>query len=226
MKKLVTAACALVAASAFAVESANTVGFIDKVADADVYTPVTVMLAGIGVNTLPIEDIVFDGIALDDSLQIFGNDGNVATELFKSRSGWEDQDGEDAGDWVFQPGDSFWISPANGEDVTATFVGEVKTTALTVTAAADVYTPFGNGTPAPVAIEDMEFDGIALDDSLQIFGNDGNVATELFKSRSGWEDQDGEDAGDWVFQPGDSFWISPANGEDVTVTIPAAIAAN
>ena len=52
-------------------------------------------------------------------------------------------------------------------------------------------------------------------------GNDGDVATELFKAKNGWEDDDGEDASDWVFQPGDSFWITPA--DDITVTIPAAI---
>ena len=214
---------ALIAGLAMAVDSANIVGFIDKTAEADVYTPVAVMFGDVGVNTLAIDSIVFDGIAKYDSLQIFGNDGNVATELFKTKNGWEDQDDEDASGYVFQLGDSFWITPANGEDVTATFPGEVKSTALTITATADVYTPFGNGTPASVAITDIVFDGIAKYDSLQIFGNDGNVATELFKTKNGWEDQDDEDASDYVFQPGEAFWICPANGEDVTVTIPAAL---
>ena len=205
------------------VTSANTVGYIDKTATADVYTPVAVMFAGVGVNTLPIEDIVFDGIARYDSLQIFGNDGNVATELTMMKNGWQDDNGDDASDWLFQPGDSFWINPANGDNITVTFPGEVKTTALSITATADVYTPFGNGTPAPVSISDIEFDGIARYDSLQIFGNDGNVATELTMMKNGWQDDNGDDASDWIFQPGDAFWINPANGDAITVTIPSAL---
>ncbi len=226
MKKIALAALALVAATGIAlaaVTSANTVGFVTVTAEADVYTPVAVMFADVGQNTLSIDSIVFEGIARDDSLQIFGNDGNVATEIFRTKNGWEDQDGEDAGEWVFQPGDSFWVTPANGDDIVVKFPGEVKATDLTIIAPADVYTPFGNGTPKAVSIADITFDGIARDDSLQIFGNDGNVATELFRTKSGWEDQDGEDASDYIFQPGEAFWISPANGDDVTVTIPAAL---
>ena len=100
-----------------AVESANTVGFIDKVADADVYTPVAVMFGDVGVNTLAIDSIVFDGIARGDSLQIFGNDGNVATELIKTKNGWNDDNDDDASDWVFQPGDAFWINACHGVDI-------------------------------------------------------------------------------------------------------------
>ena len=225
MKKLVTSAMALIAGLVLAdgtgVQSANTVGFVSIDAESEVYTPVAVMFGDVGQNTLSIGNIVFDGIYRNDSLQIFGDDGNVATELVYGRDGWQDDEGEDATDWVFQPGDSFWVSPNRG-DITVTFPGEVKNTALTVTAEAEVYTPFGNGTPAPVCIADITFDGIYRNDSLQIFGNDGNVATELVYGRDGWQDDEGEDATDWVFQPGDAFWISPNRG-DVVVTIPAAL---
>lgn len=222
-KWLVSITGMAVAAGAMAVDSANIVGYIDKEAEADVYTPVTVMMAGIGGSSLPISSITFDGIQRFDSLQIFGNDGNVATELTMMRNGWEDDNGDDASDWAFEPGDSFWVNPANGENISVRFAGEVSDEDLTIVAPADVYTPFGNGTAKPVAIEDVTFDGIARFDSLQIFGNDGNVETELTMMRNGWEDDNGDDASDWVFQPGDSFWINPVNGDDITVTFPAAI---
>ena len=110
---------ALIAGLAMAqVQSANTVGFVDIETAADAYTPVTVMLTDVGVNTLSIDSIVVDGMARNSSIQIFNSDGVVETELFY-RSGWKDDEGEDASDVVFQPGDSFWVSPVR-TDVTIT----------------------------------------------------------------------------------------------------------
>ena len=44
----------------------------------------------------------------------------------------------------------------------------------------------------------------------------------MYNREGTWEDDDGNDASDWVFQPGDSFWIAP-NRDDVEVTVPAAL---
>ena len=191
-----------------AVESTNIVGYIDKEAEANVYTPVSVMLDDIGYNTLAITSIVFDGVSRGDTIQIFGNDGNVATEISYGRSGWDDED------YVFLSGDSFWFLPS--DSVSITFPGQVDFCNLVIEAEGNVYTPMGNGTAAPVAITAIEFDGISRGDTIQIFDNAGNVETEIAYGREGWDD------GDYVFQPGDAFWLLPS--DDVTVTFPGPTA--
>ena len=214
-------ACALATASAFAVESANTVGFIDIEAEAETYVPVSVMFTDVGMNTLSLANLVFANLARNSSLQIFNAQGSVETELVNSREGWVDDNGDDASGQVFQLGDSFWISAVR-TDATVTFAGEVSTNNLTVTATAEEYTPFGNGTPAPVALADITFEGLARNSSLQIFNAEGSVETELVNSRDGWVDDNGDDASAYVFQPGDAFWICPVR-TDATMTIPAAL---
>ena len=202
MKKLVTAACALVAGLALAdgVQSTNVVGYVAISAEGDAFTPVSVMFTDVGQNTLALDNIVFDGIYRYSTLQIFGSDGDLQTTLMYNREGtwedddregtWEDDDGNDATDWVFQPGDSFWIAP-NRDDVMVYFPGEVKTEALVVTAPGDEFTPFGNGTPAAVSLSDITFDGIYRYSTLQIFGSDGDLQTTLMYNREGtWEDDD------------------------------------
>ena len=56
--KLVTAACALVAASAFAVESANTVGYTTQAIAADTYYMIGVQFETVGGGTVAFDDLI------------------------------------------------------------------------------------------------------------------------------------------------------------------------
>ena len=82
MKKLVTAACALVAGLALAdggVTSANTVGFLTKAAGQG-YNYVTPPFVDVGYNTYMLGGIVLEGDDVEefgDNLQIFDSEGNL-----------------------------------------------------------------------------------------------------------------------------------------------------
>ena len=58
MKKLVTAACALVAASAFAVESANTVGYTTQAIAADTFYMIGVQFENVGGGTITFDNLI------------------------------------------------------------------------------------------------------------------------------------------------------------------------
>ncbi len=211
MKKIALAALALVAAGAAMAEvtSGNIVGYVDVAAAGGVYTPMSVMFGEVGINTLALTNITFTGIARGDTVQIFGNAGDVETTISMGRNGWNDP----GPTYLFQPGNSFWLRPKGA--VTVRFPGEVKQSPLVIQAAAGVYTPMGNGTAAPVALTNMTFEGIARGDTIQIFGNAGDVETTISMGRNGWNDP----GPTYVFQPGEEFWLRPKNA--VTVTFPA-----
>ena len=117
MKKIAVAALALVAAGAAMAEvtSGNIVGYVDIAATGGVYTPMSVMFGEVGINTLALTNITFTGIARYDEIQIFGNDGNVATTISMGRNNVWNAPGPT---YVFQPGDSFWLRPKNAVTVT------------------------------------------------------------------------------------------------------------
>ena len=96
MKKLVTAACALVAASAFAVESANTVGYLEQELDVDNDEYMLNLAAPFkNLNTVNgsyvFTDNVFDtAAAKNDKLYVFdGDEWDLSIYKYKgSGQGW------------------------------------------------------------------------------------------------------------------------------------------
>ena len=92
MKKLVTAACALVAASAFAVESANIVGYQDKplgVGESTWTCPTFSPIGGIS-NSFTLGDIVPNAnfAAFEDTIQFCDAGGNWEDQLTYVSAAW------------------------------------------------------------------------------------------------------------------------------------------
>lgn len=239
MKKLVTAFALCAAVSAMAVESANVVGYQTFTAGAG-YTALAPTFLKVGGAALTASDIKGD-FAEFDSLQIFDDAGNVATELFwlvsgsflpeESATGWYQSDfSTPAGDTVFTAGSAFWVNSASGASVTV--AGQVNASSVVVNAGAG-YTPTGNAMPKATTAGALQFTGLEEFDSLQIFDDAGNVATELFwlvsgsflpeESATGWYQSDfSTPAGSTVLAAGSAFWINSAGG-GVTMTIPSPL---
>lgn len=234
MKKLVTAFALCAAVSAMAVESANVVGYQNFTAVAG-YTPLAPTFIAVGGTVSITAGDVKGDFAEFDSLQIFGDDGNVSSELFwlvqdsaaPGATGWYDGDFNDASTTVLAAGSAFWVNSAAG--ATVTIAGQVNSASLVVNAGAG-YTPTGNAMPIATTAGALQFTGLAEFDSLQIFGNDGNVATELFwlvqdsaaPGTTGWYDGDFNDASTTALAAGAAFWINSAGG-GVTMTIPSPL---
>ncbi len=129
MKKLVTAACALVAASAFAVQSANIVGYATKAAGQG-YNYVTPSFVDVGYNTYMLGGITLEGDDVEefgDNLQIFDEGGNTAMQFLWLGGAWVDADnyldGDDPNEYAFNPGDGVIVDIQNDGDVTITVTG-------------------------------------------------------------------------------------------------------
>jgi len=234
MKKLVTAFALCAAISALAAESDNVVGYQTFSAVAG-YTPLAPTFITVnGTASITAGDVTGDFTEFD-SLQIFGNDGNVSTELLwlvngssaPGATGWYDGDLNDASATVLAAGSAFWVNSSAG--ATITIAGEVNASSLVVNAGAG-YTPTGNAMPVATTAGALQFTGLGEFDSLQIFGNDGNVSTELLwlvngssaPGATGWYDGDLNDASSTALAAGAAFWINSALGS-VTMTIPSPL---
>ena len=109
MKKLVTAACALVAASAFAVESANIVGYQSDASEAG-FNWVALDFATIGQNSGTLGAISLDpesAVGYADNIQILGAKGNTLATYF-----WVNEDDEVEVDGV----DGYYVGWVNTSD--------------------------------------------------------------------------------------------------------------
>ncbi len=172
MKKLVTAACALVAASAFAVESANTVGYTTKSISADTFYLCGIQFeeVGNGTGAVSLNDLVsMSGIATSvyddmesDAAQIQVREGNgynlyyYISDAYDSEghtvTGWADSNGDLAEDGI-NIGKGFWFKvPAAAINGTAslTLNGQVSGNASGVVSfAANTFVLAAN--PFPVA---------------------------------------------------------------------------
>ena len=193
MKKLMIAAAASIAAvGAFAVESANVVGYNNTAARANLnwYTP---CFRSIGVNTIDINDIQLnDGeigaVGYGDSMQIVGPLGNPSEaylfwQAFMDPTAtattpyWGDAEGNPV-NVTFDEGDGIAID--NAAEMTFNIVGsgQVSTNAVRFAARSNLN---WTGNPFPVAIninaiqlDDGEIGAVGYGDSMQIVGPLGN----------------------------------------------------
>ena len=237
MKKLVTLFTLAIAMVASAdVASQNIVGYQTFTAAAG-YTPLAPTFISVGgTASITAADVKGD-FSEFDSLQIFDDAGNVATELFwlvdgsmgGSGTGWYQSDFSTlANDTVLLAGSAFWVNSAAG--ATITIAGQVNKEAVIINAGVG-YTATGNAKPVETTVGALQFGGLSEFDSIQIFDDAGNVATEIFwlvdgsmgGSGTGWYQSDFSTlANDTVFSSGAAFWINSAAG-GVTMTIPSAL---
>jgi len=248
MKKLMIAAVASMAAvGAFAIESANVVGYNNTAARADLnwYAPV---FRSIGYNTTDIQDIdLSDGgagmVGWGDSMQIVGPLGNasenyaywdpsmdpagVATTCY-----W----GDDACNAVaisFDEGDGIAIDNANALTFDIVNAGQVATNDVSFAARADLN---WSGNPFPVVID---IQAISLDDggtgmvgwgdSMQIVGPLGNASENYAYWDPSMDPAGAATTCYWgndvcepvtrAFEPGEGFAVDNANGLDFNIKI-------
>ena len=135
MKKLVTAACALVAASAFAVESANTVGYTTATVPQNTYYMLGLQYENVGGGTMSVQEVTgtFQGVDYDDNgaflqtapnLQVWTPSGYEAYYYLNDAwsagnvysAGWADSWGVLA-DGSFPVGYGFWLKPTTAVTV-------------------------------------------------------------------------------------------------------------
>ena len=184
MKKLVTAACALVAGMAMAqVQSANTVGFTTKSISADTFYLCGIQFeeVGNGTGAIKLDDLIsMSGIVAcgyddmeSDAAQIQVRNGNTYTPYYyisdaydaegKEVTGWADGAG-DLAEGAINIGKGFWFkAPAAAISGTAslTLNGQVSGNASgTVTFAANTFVLAANPFPAAVDFADVTVSGI------------------------------------------------------------------
>jgi hypothetical protein len=135
MKKLVTLACALVAASAFAVESANTVGYTTQAIAADTYYMIGVQFETVGGGAITFDNLItMSGVLAyddgdDDCAEIQFFTGSGYNHYYYITDAWDANDeplNKDA--WAFDgyecegtsvpAGKSFWIKSNDAGSIT------------------------------------------------------------------------------------------------------------
>ena len=232
------------AASAFAVDSANVVGY----ASANVasyfnfYTP---QFFDVGFNTTSIQNInLFDGgtgvVGAGDSMQIVDPlGGPLAAYMYWNRAYfggtglyWSDETMADA-DVSFDQGDGFTIDNANSLEFAVRTSGDVPTNSMSFAAAA-FFNWTGNPFPVSISIQDVKLtDGgtgvVGAGDSMQIVDPlGGPLAAYMYWNRAYfggtgfyWSDETMADA-EVTFAPGQGFTIDNANGLtfDIAIDLP------
>ena len=230
------------AASAFAVESANIVGYASTNAapNLNFYAP---QFFDVGYNTTSIQNIKLDDggsgiVGMGDSMQIVGPLGSAAAVYFYWNRGyfggegffWSDDTMADV-NISFDAGDGFAVDNANSLSFATTVSGEVPTENVTFAATPNLNWT-GNAFPAPISIQDVQLDDggsgiVGMGDSMQIVGPLGSAAAVYFYWNRGyfggegffWSDDTMADAV-VTFAPGQGFAIDNANSLTFDITIP------
>ena len=234
MKKLMIAAVASMAAvGAFAVESANVVGYQQK----DTVTGFNFVIptfkavgGGAGVH---IQDIkIANATDWNDSIQVLDEGGStIATYVYVSAAesgfsadGWAAEDFSGLADVTFASGQSLLIDTADAAVIT--FSGQVSTTD-TVVETVPGFNFIGNNTPVAIDIQDIKITGATdWNDSIQVLDEGGStIATYVYVSAAesgfsadGWAAEDFSGLADVDFEPGLGILVDTA--DVATITIP------
>ena len=237
MKKLVTAACALVAGLSMAqVMSTNVVGYFDITDEnaAEGFNVICPTFTSVGYNTVTLSDIMLVGDDVEvrkDNLQIFDADGNAEYQYQWRAAGWYDVDEKEyVNDEVIDRAQGVIIDSFNG-GISIRSVGEVKSTAVAVENCVEGFNVVGNPLPVDVTLGDVTLVGDDVEvrkDNLQIFDADGNAAYQYQWRASGWYDVDEKAyVNEETFPAGQGAILDCFNGGDVafTIAVPAALSA-
>ena len=241
MKKLMFTAALAACGAAFAIESANVVGYQTKTTVpgfnflAPTFTPIN------GTGNVNIQDIKLDSTTAEswsDNLQILDEGGATvstygyatAEESGFDKDGWLDEEGNYAENITIPYGAGILIDSAN--DSSVTFSGQVSDTDSEIVSVAG-FNFTGNNTPVEIDIQDIKLDAATAEswsDNLQILDEGGaTIATDGFATaeesgfeKDGWLDGDGNYAENVKLAPGQGVLIDIAN-EGTIITIPAAM---
>ena len=230
------------AASAFAVESANVVGF-DTKTGVQQFNWIAPEFSDVGLTTIDIQNITLSGNAVDpnggDSLQILDADGVTQYSFSWSDPddtgtvSWFDEDAWAPAEYSIGNSDSVLIYCVNA-GVQIKMAGEVGRGTLVKTGVQQ-FNWVGNVSPVAIDVQDITLSGNAVDpnggDSLQILDADG-VTQYSFS----WSDPDDTGTVSWFDEdawapaeqsiPAGSGVLIYAVNANVTITLPQALAAN
>ncbi len=236
MKKLVTAACALVAASAFAVESANIVGYQQTTCIAGLNF-VAPDFTQVGANTVKVGDILVLGdsvTSMGDNLQIIDDNGDYLSGYTWSsggdmgaQDGWYNDDGEFANNETIARGLALLLS-CEEDDVVVQVSGEVNTNNVSLVCGAGLNS-VGNFFPAAIAVGNFVISGdsvTSMGDNLQIIDDNGDYLSGYTWSaggdmgaQDGWYDDDGNFAATDLIDPGLGMLLScEEDGVQLTIS--------
>ena len=190
----------------------------------------------VGGGEYPIDNLLLNNVPdCDANLQVVNADGSWGTMCFWFNAwgdlpaGWfADADGTIPANIQLKPGQSvFFYTKAIG--ASAQSAGQVPGV---ITLDLDTgYSMIGNGSPVPVAIDDILLENVAdCDANLQVVNPDGSWGTMCFwfnawgNLPAGWfADADGTIPAGITLQPGQSvFFYTKASG--AKVSIPSALA--
>ncbi len=180
MKKLVTLACALAAASAFAVESANTVGYTTQAIAADTFYMIGVQFENVGGGAITFDDLItMTGVQAyedgdDDCAQILVSEDVGYRYYYYITDAWDADDkplNKDA--WAYDGyectaadlqalGGGFWFkAPVAASGAKITVKGQVYTNATaTVSFPAGDYAIIANPFPVDTCFADVTTTGV------------------------------------------------------------------
>ena len=237
----------MAAVGAFAVESANIVGYNNTTARADLnwYAP---CFRSIGMNTTDINDIQLndDGAGLvgwGDNMQIVGPLGNASDAYFyydksvnpageEAGNFWGNDFGEPV-DVSFDEGDGIAIDNPNAYEFNIVGAGQVSTNQVSFAARADLNWS-GNPFPMTISINAIQLDDdgaglVGWGDNMQIVGPLGNASAAYFyydksvnpageEAGNFWGNDFGEPV-DVNLAPSAGFAIDNPNGYEFDIVI-------
>ena len=229
-----------VPARAQQVVSSNTVGYQKVTLAAQNYTLLAPMFSYVGGGEKAIPDIFeednfvsADTDAKADYIDLWEDGGYSRSYFFSSDAGDAWSSGDDGFDETtdeLEPGLGFWFYNRSTSDKTVTLAGEVPTTNITVTLAANNYTLLGNPFAAPLPIKSIvpvtgEFtasDTDAKADYIDLWEDGGYSRSYFFSSDAGdaWSSgDDGFEETEDTIPPGLGFWFF-RRGDEIKVTLP------
>ncbi len=231
------------AASAFAVQSANTVGYASPSAAAN-FNFFAPQFFDVGYNTTSIQNIQLDDgnagtVGWGDSMQIVGPFGNATAAYMywnpvnlgmTGACYWSDDTMAEV-DISFDQGDGFMIDNMNSLTFTVRTSGEVPTNGLSFAAASN-FNWTGNPFPQAINIQDVQLDdgnagSVGWGDSMQVVGPFGNATAAYMywnpvnlgmTGACYWSDDTMAEV-DVTFAPGQGFMIDNMNGLTFDVKI-------
>ena len=207
-------------------------------------------------NVIRFADLNLENIDRNDTIQVFGEDGEIKHMLTCKRRGtsgnyeyyWQladysvDPDNPTITDeidqttYTFPRGAGFWFCPK--KDSSITMSGAVNTNDVVyATEGGYMYTQAGNPFPVAKKLAELEFGDIDRNDTIQVFGVDGEIMHMLTCKRRGtsgnyeyyWQladysvDPDDPAITDevnketYTFPSGSAFWLCLKKAQTITI---------
>ena len=239
MKKLMFTAAVAAAIGAFAIESANVVGY-NQVEINKEYTILGIPFTGTTGSALSIQDALpyctgmtkGNGVSASDNIQIMDSEGNYAVYFlcngYKGKGTVEGGDGkwvngaESAVSTTTMPaGTPFWyVSKNYATPYTITVAGEVLSMSTNETPLNVTYQLIGNPYPCDLPLNNCipytdgmtKGNGVSASDNIQIMDDEGNYA--VYFLCNGYK-------GKGTVEGGDGKWVNGAESAVTTDSIPA-----